>query len=403
MMPSRTVVAAALVALPCLISSRLLAADFTVKLEVTQGIQYFGHSSEQDNSIELVENRRTAVRAKVDGLPVKTVANVTVESFEIVGTTEVPAPDNISEFRDFLNKGVPWDRGDTNSTLNFRIESLTATTSQEFKVKLKIEFSDGSSLEAEGSTKLKVVTVRSLEIKLVPMKFTSKSGSVFGPPNKEEVETSLIELVEGCFPIKAPGTVFSWQTAMDVSESKNKGCASMVDDNTTGGKSDVDKALEDLNTNYGASKDVLVYGLMTDKPGGATIGDGACMPTLGWAQCDKRSAFGTAELELAPKAFAHELGHLLTLKHCDACEGATESCGMEGQVPFDVQTMTAQPYRTQSFMTCGPVPGTDVWATPKNYKVMLDALKGNGGDIKTCNEGKLKEPRVKNLKRKGKH
>jgi hypothetical protein len=342
---------------------------------------------------------------KVDGLPGKTVATVTPVLFTIDGTDPAVTPDNASEFRDFLNKGVPWDRGETNSTLNFRIESLTAGN-REFKVKLKIEFSDGSSLEAEGSTKPNVVKVRSLEIRLVPMKFTSRSTSVFGPPIKEEVETPLIELVEGCFPIQAPGTTFTWAKVMDVSESKSKGCASMLDDNQTGGNSDVDEALIKLNGDYLGSgeKDVLVYGLMTDKPGGATIGDAACMPTLGWAHCKKRSAFGTAVPELAPKAFAHELGHLLTLEHCDACEGATESCGMEGQVPFDVQTMTAQPFRTQSFMTCGPVPGTDVWATPKNYKAMLNAIKADGTtDITTCIGDKKKEPRVRNPKRMGKH
>src|SRR4029453_16746601 len=155
---------------------------------------------------------------------------------ELDGVPGKIGPENASDFQSFLNTKVGPNHKEADHTLNFRIDSISAKNSQKFNVTVKLDVS-GTSKDLVSSAKLDVIAVRPLEIRLVPIKFISESGSVFGPPDREELETPLLELVEGCFPIRVPNTVFTWQPPMTVEEDKS-GCPSIIDDDKNG-KSDV--------------------------------------------------------------------------------------------------------------------------------------------------------------------
>jgi hypothetical protein len=372
---------------------RAAAATLTVALEVTQGIQYFENPTHGTNTIPLVAQRPTVVRARVKGLPALTVVQSVDGKLELLPAPTPPVvvgPFNKSGFKTFLGGTVAWDRNVADHTLNFKLDADDLQPGAwDFKVTVDVTEMGGAVHSGNSTAHLDAVKLRSMEVRLVPLEFELQS-STLGPPNSSELQ-GAVHLVEACFPLPFPAKL-SWGAAVQVPKRKDNRCPGAIDDQ--GKASEVEKiltALEDMRLfmvkNGIADPDLICYGFeATGHPSIRTrISDKGCGDILGWSKCAERAGFGTADIGLAGKVLCHEMGHMLGLSHCaPECTDGTTLCAVDPEVGWDVMggmggsTVSS----ATSFMMCG-LPTTEIWARPEDFKHCIEVLK-EGSMIVPC-------------------
>lgn len=301
---------ATLMLVPAVFAGTAYAQDISVtSVEVNQAIQTAA------NSIDLVSNRSTAVRARVGVAGGGSQANVTGVLRVFVNGGEITPPAGVAP----INPGftapaaASWDRDNETHTLNFELSAPTGipvTNDADFVVELTPVAGETDTSNNSGSANnLTVVERLSPRLYFTRINYTPAGA---GAPSIGDVQAGVGDsFVRGIYPVDDSDNNLYLEGLFPTLNWNQDPNGNGLIDSMNGEHSDILDWLESCRQLIvdaeGNGDTIFLYGWVEGNP----------IPSNGWGQTGGRVAFGNTQHSRHQRTYAHELGHNFGLSHPD--------------------------------------------------------------------------------------